>query len=181
MAHFYALTGHCENATVDPIEALGEQTEDEALRLTLQYAARCKNMAPLYRILRFTAHLNGNIILHRNRGAVAKPFLEALRPANRACLWMCVALGKYSGQLRIVAIQVVVKMNLIVSGSKGGPVNDEYRYSLSEIHCDIVAAGLHGLLYTCERPAGIVAQGPGRELGRLFDANTSMAEIAASA
>src|SRR5262249_26823714 len=113
--------------------------------------------------------------------AAAGPFLEALRPAGRDCLWVSVALGKCSGQLRIVAIQVVIKMNLIISVSEGGPVNDEYRYALGEIHGDIVAAGLHGLLYARERPAGVVAQGPGRELGGLFDADTSMAEIAAGA
>src|SRR5215471_17076194 len=113
--------------------------------------------------------------------AAAGPFLEALRPADRECLWMCVAPGKCAGQLRIVAIQVVIKMNLIVTVSEGGPVNDEDRYALGEIHGDIVAVGLHGLLHTLERPAGIVAQGPGRELGGLFDADTSVAEIAAGA
>ena len=113
--------------------------------------------------------------------AAADSFLEALRPANRDCLWMCVALGECSGQLRIVAIQVVIKMNLIVSVREGGPINDEHRYSLGEIHGDIVAAGLHGLLYTLKRPAGIVAQGPGRERSGLLNTNTAMAEIAASA
>jgi hypothetical protein len=67
-------------------------------------------------------------------------------------------------------------MNLIVSSREGGPINDEYRYSLGEIHGDIVAAGLHGLLYTLKRPAGIVAQGPSRERSGLLNANTAMAD-----
>jgi hypothetical protein len=94
---------------------------------------------------------------------------------------MGVALGKGSGQLRIVAIQVGIKMHLRVPVRESGPIQDEDWYARGELHGDIIAAGLHGLLDTLERPAGIVAQGPGRERSGLLDANTAMAEIAASA
>src|SRR5262249_2605314 len=116
-----------------------------------------------------------------DHGGTSRAVSRSTQACDHDCLWMCVALGKCAGQLRIVAIQVVIKMNLIVSVREGSPVNNKYWYSLGAIYGDIVAAGLHGLFYTLKRPAGIVAQGPGRERSGLLHANTAMAEVAASA
>ena len=100
--------------------------------------------------------------------AAAAPLLVAPRLANCACLGMDVVRAG-SGQLCIVAIQVLIKMHLI-GGTQRGSVKDEDRYARGEIHADIVAPGLYGLLDTLRRSSSIIAQGPDRERSRVCDA-----------
>src|SRR6201998_2743512 len=81
-------------------------------------------------------------------------------------------------EFSVITIDIVEKTNLIFLVYRSGAVDNQNRNSGDEVHLKIVFLAVHRGLDTLQIPAGVIAQHPGDKIGRILDANASMAEIA---